>query len=149
MSDTINIGFTGTRMGMSREQQRVFQELIEKRTKQYQIKRFVHGGAIGADEQADQIVCELGIPITVRPGSDDRYLYWVEKDDGVVRAVYSPEKPLDRNQLIVDSVTEMFATPVQMTEINRSGTWATIRYTRKRDKLLTIIYPDGSLSFDP
>ena len=149
MSETITIGFTGTRMGMSREQKQVFQLLIEKHAKQYEIKRFVHGGAVGADEQADTIAVELGIPITVRPGSDDRYLYWIEKNDGVVRAVYSPERPLDRNQLIVEQVSEMFATPGHMNEILRSGTWSTIRYTRRCEKVLTIIYPDGSIEFDP
>jgi len=149
MSSTITIGFTGTRMGMSREQQRVFRLSMQEYAQRYQIERFVHGGADGADEQADEIAVELGIPITIRPGSDDRYLYWIEKNDGIVRAVYGTEKPLDRNQLIVEQVSEMFATPGHRHEILRSGTWSTIRYTRRCEKQLTIIYPDGSIEFDP
>jgi hypothetical protein len=39
----------------------------------------------------------------------------------------------------------MVATPRGFKEELRSGTWATIRYTIKMKKLLTIIWPDGTI----
>ncbi len=141
----LSIGFTGSRMGMSQPQDQVFRLLLQERVRNYRVKRFVHGGAVGADEQADRIAKEFRIPIVIRPASEDRYLYWREKNDGIARAIHSPEEPLDRNRQIVESVQEMFATPRQMTEMLRSGTWMTIRHSRRQEVPLIIILPDGSL----
>lgn len=52
--------------------------------------------------------------------------------------------PLIRNHDIVNNVELMIACPFETTEQLRSGTWATIRYTRKQKKHLIIIWPDGT-----
>jgi hypothetical protein len=46
---------------------------------------------------------------------------------------------LTRDYKIVDDVDYMFGAPLQDNEIIRSGTWTTIRYSRKKNKLLTIL----------
>lgn len=51
---------------------------------------------------------------------------------------------LDRDKHIVAESTVMIATPGTQKEVVRSGTWATIRYTRAAKKPLYIIFPDGT-----
>jgi hypothetical protein len=55
---------------------------------------------------------------------------------------------LDRNQAIANEIDMLVATPQESEEVNRSGTWATIRRTRKQEKPVLIINPDGSLDGD-
>lgn len=51
---------------------------------------------------------------------------------------------IQRNHDIVDDSDMLIAFPSTMNEILRSGTWATIRYAKKRGKMVLIIFPDGS-----
>lgn len=51
---------------------------------------------------------------------------------------------IKRNHNIVDESDMLVAFPSTKSEILRSGTWATIRYARKQNKLVLIIFPDGS-----
>jgi hypothetical protein len=145
----VRIGFTGTRNGMTPHQKHRFVELIDARVKLYDLVYFVHGGAIGADEEADELFSDviynnsMSYNIIVWPASEARWRYWRKKH--VTHTIMPPEDPLVRNRKIVDQVEQMYATPAEMSEVIRSGTWATIRYTRSQDKSLTIIFPDGSV----
>lgn len=60
-----------------------------------------------------------------------------------VQRVYRPAPYLMRNHAIVDQSDMLVATPAGDQEVVRSGTWATIRYARKLQKPLMIIWPDG------
>ena len=55
---------------------------------------------------------------------------------------------LDRNHDIVDETELLIACPKEPEEITRSGTWATIRYARKKKKKLRIILPNGRMIGD-
>jgi hypothetical protein len=58
-----------------------------------------------------------------------------------------PTRPyLARNKDIVDACTILIATPAQNSEIQRSGTWATVRYAKsKYDRSrIVIVRPDGT-----
>jgi hypothetical protein len=145
------IGFTGIRNGMTPPQKHRFVELIDARLKliPHILVNFVHGGAIGADEEADELFSDIiynnsmSYNIIVWPASEARWRYWRKKH--VTHTIMPPEDPLVRNRKIVDQVEQMYATPAEMSEVLRSGTWATIRYTKSQDKALTIIFPDGSV----
>lgn len=121
----MKLGFTGTRMGMSREQKVSFDALLFE----LQPTEFHHGGCVGADAQAHEIVrhrlpeCRIVIHPT-RPGPH-------RASELVADELRDEAPPLDRNRTIVDSVEHMAAAPLGDQEVLRSGTWATIRYARK------------------
>jgi len=85
--------------------------------KTYAIDEFHHGGARGADTEADaavKLIAPLAAVHVLRPkGRGDE---------------------LARNRVIVSRVDVLIAAPLQDEEITRSGTWATIRYARAAGK---------------
>lgn len=52
---------------------------------------------------------------------------------------------LARNCVIVDEADILLACP-KGPEEQRSGTWATVRYARKQNKRIVIVYPDGTIT---
>lgn len=143
LSDVFQIGFTGTKNGMTEAQQIVFQEIIQL---ERQFIGFHHGDCVGADAHAHLLVQTWA---HLRPEKVNIYIYpgpWPS-----LRAycpgdlIYPPKPPLERNRDIVNAADLMIATPKESHEVLRSGTWATIRYTLKARKPLIIIYPDGSI----
>jgi hypothetical protein len=55
--------------------------------------------------------------------------------------VYPEKEYIERNHNIVDNTDMLIAFPSTKTEILKSGTWATIRYARKKGKKIIIIDP--------
>ena len=51
---------------------------------------------------------------------------------------------LVRNHNIVDSTDMLIGCPKEMQEQLRSGTLATIRYAKKKNKKIIIIFPNGT-----
>ena len=132
----MHIGFTGTRRGMTGNQEEVFLGLME----QFMLGCFVHGDCVGADEDAHSIVKNLGTyKICLRPCDIDSQRAFCE---GAFK-IESTEPPLLRNKKIVDDVTLLIACPCGFKEQLRSGTWATIRYAKKIGRKVIIIWPDG------
>ena len=131
-------GMTGTRKGMTVTQRNVFLHALHQHPK---LDHLVHGDCIGADADAHQIARSLGHTVTIRPCTltDQRAFCAADHE-------HPARKPLGRNADIVNEAEGMFAFPSGYKEMKRkSGTWATIRYTRKAGKLLYIIYPDGTV----
>jgi hypothetical protein len=103
---------------------------------------FHHGDAIGADAQAARIAKELGYRLVSHPGhpkdkNNTMYRAFTNFNDEVREAKLFGVRDHD----IVDETDRMVATPVSSEEELRSGTWATIRYARKKGKPVEIIYP--------
>ena len=61
--------------------------------------------------------------------------------------VHTPKDYLERNHDIVDETDMLIATPGEEQEVQRSGTWATIRYARKQKRTILTIYPSGRALF--
>ena len=103
---------------------------------------FVHGDCIGADTQAAVIAKQLGFIIVAHPGhpkdkNNTMYRAFTECNDET-REV----RPfIQRDHDIVDETERMIATPAGRTEEIRSGTWTTVRYARKQQREIHIIYP--------
>lgn len=138
----MNIGFTGTRRGMTTHQKEGFVSVLNSLLgKDNSQPIFHHGGCVGADEDATRLVREnfsgvriIGYPCNIR-GMQSGYA--IETCDEL-----KPERPpLDRNEDIVVASRVMLACPKEMTEQRRGGTWHTIRLARRYGRLLHIIYP--------
>lgn len=130
----MKIGFTGTKQGMTSHQIAGFYEIIGNII---HISEFHHGDCVGADEQAHNLIRNCDI-IVHPPSNPSKRAFckgykfiWEEKDY------------LDRNHDIVDACDLLVATPCSRYEVTRSGTWATVRYARKRNKRIIIIWPEG------
>lgn len=133
------LGFSGTQIGMSRAQVLAFIDYLQRHT----VVSFHHGDCIGADAQAHALVQQYS-PLTeiyIHPSTvKDKRAYC--KD---ATMVFSARHPLHRNQIIIDLSTDFIATPKEVEEVLRSGTWATIRYAwkkfGKRSEHVTILPP--------
>lgn len=144
------IGFTGTRLGMTPEQRQTVKELISVihfAAKGAGTSQTVglHGDCIGADADFHKICVEQEIPVECRPCTFDSLR---AKTGAKERA--APTTPMVRNRAIVDDAFVMFACPPNDIPIRKgSGTWATIRYTKKRNKPLVTIFPNGTYAVSP
>lgn len=130
------VGFTGTRRGLTEQQRAAVQDCLSR------FQWLHHGDCLGADWEAHNIATALGLQVHVHPPRDP-----VQRAFCSANAWSKPKDYIERNHDIVDATRELIATPAEMQEQLRSGTWATIRYARKQGRLVTIIYPDGSLEF--
>lgn len=131
------IGFTGTREGMTEAQKATVAQLIVD----LDPKQARHGDCVGADADFHALVRELtSARVIIHPSNSDTLRAGCVGDQ-----ILDEKPPLARNRDIVDNSTLMIATPNTAEEKLRSGTWSTIRYTRKCGKILYVVAPDGSL----
>lgn len=131
-----HVAFTGTQRGMTAEQFDRFCSALTLDVMAFDW--FHHGDCIGADAQAHAAVRRLTTRIHVHPCNIPSKRAFCVGD-----AASPVAPPLDRNRVMVDLSAALIATPGQMVEELRSGTWSTIRYARKRIPV-HIIWPDGT-----
>ena len=139
MRQTI-VTFTGTRWGMTKQQQSRVRQLLRRLSPE----EVHHGMCIGADAEFHQIVrtvCKRRTHIHGWPQSIDRTL----RAKGLSPdSLHKEMPPLERNKAMVSHADVVIATPKEKTQILRSGTWATIRYAVKKKGLaLYVVGPDG------
>ena len=105
---------------------------------------FHHGDCVGSDKRAAFLAHDAGLRLFEHPPTNRSKRAYVSS---FLESTKLPPKPyLERNHDIVDASDALFATPNTMEEVMRSGTWATIRYARKRLKPIIIIWPDGTVT---
>jgi hypothetical protein len=100
-----------------------------------------HGDCIGADEEFHYLCIQHDIAVTIHPPEDPRLRAFCPG------ALYMlPPRPyLVRNREIVNSVNVMIAAPKETEEpmtARGQGTWSTVRYARKAERLLRIVWPE-------
>ncbi len=132
------LGITGTRIGPTKVQRSLMQEILQ-RAKGLGYSRLHHGDCIGVDEEADKIAKALGYETICHPALGTRHRAHTE---GHLVAL-APLPPLDRNWRIVEASEVMLAFPQEITEVRRSGTWATVRYARHARVTSMIVSPFG------
>jgi len=130
----MKVGFTGTQTGMTQNQILAVAGLLVDLLPE----EVHHGDCIGADEQFDRIAWQTGIPRVSHPPDKDAKRAHCE-----AQMIREPKPYLDRNRDIVDDTEFLIATPKTYVEARRSGTWYTVRYARKGDGNIAIVYPDG------
>ncbi len=129
-----DIGFTGTRKGMTCSQKKALRVLFNDVSSPV----FHHGDCVGADADAHAIASKYNAAITIHPPTSAAYRAWCRS--GTMR----PSKPyIQRNHDIVDAVSILIAAPASLTEEQRSGTWATVRYARFTKTPVIILDPYG------
>ncbi|KKL24877.1 hypothetical protein LCGC14_2410960 [marine sediment metagenome] len=128
------IGFTGSLHGMTDEQKRIVKAfLINVSGQDLELH---HGDCVGADAQVDSICRDLRIPTVIHPPINSKHRAFCDSAD--VRQL----KPyLERNHDIVDETDLLIAAPQSRTEVQRSGTWATIRYAQTEGKKVSMALP--------
>lgn len=129
----MKVGFTGSQAGMTAIQFGLFLGKMRWLSP----TEFHHGDCIGSDFNAHNIVREY-FPeciIVIHPPLIHRKRAFCKGDFSYDAAEY-----LVRNHDIVNMTECLVATPSSNLERLRSGTWATIRYARKMQKPVHIIY---------
>ena len=138
----MDIGFTGTQKGMTEKQYQevhtllMFTSLITPRAEAH------HGLCIGADYHFHRLCRLIGVPVVGHPPINQSKMAAIPEDEFVY--LWEPKEYLDRNTDIVNCSTSLIATPGEMVEELRSGTWSTIRKAKKKGIRGIIVYPDGS-----
>lgn len=134
------VGFTGTQSGMTKKQKKAFVKLILS----FSLMTFNHGDCIGADADAHDLVVEHTsyFSIGIYPPINVSKCAWKQAPMSIR---YPPKEYLARNRDIVDASQVLIATPKEVEEQLRSGTWSTVRYAKKQKIPVYIIFPDGSV----
>jgi hypothetical protein len=132
------VGFTGTRKGMTMPQISSLPDLFKG------ILSLHHGECVGADVQAHEIAVKMGRLTVGHPPINPKYRAKC-KD---IFAEREPKNYLDRNHDIVNETQVLIACPDDIYERKRSGTWATVRYARRQNMPIVIIYPDGNMKLE-
>lgn len=132
-------GFTGTRDGLTDAQAETLHRLLC-----HHRGWLHHGDCIGADAQAHDIACRVGLRIAIHPPTSRALRAFCSRFDKLYASAYY----LTRNRHIIEATSSLIACPKEANETLRSGTWATVRYARQRHKPVTLILPDGSVRFE-
>ena len=135
------IGFTGTRHGLTPLQREAVAAILERATR---AGAFVahHGDCVGADAEFHDL-CRM-LPqsyIVVHPGP----LEDLPNQAGRVgdeRRLHLPH--MRRNKNIVIAATVMIAAPFELSPQEHGGTWRTIEMARKAKRPLAIVSSDGA-----
>lgn len=131
-------GFTGTSLGMTGPQMQSLRSFLAGGAGE-----FHHGDCVGADATAHRIALECGYCPILHPPSNYAKRAWCDVPAHLMRREKSY---LVRNRDIVDETIALIATPAEFEEQPRGGTWYTVRYARKRDRAIVMIFPDGKIN---
>ena len=99
---------------------------------------FRHGDCVGADAMGHQLAVEIGFDVVVHPPDNDRLRAFCQS-----RSIMPVQSYRERNQAMVNRCDLLLALPNQNQEVNRSGTWMTVRMARRANVPIMIFYPDG------
>jgi len=136
----MKVGFTGTQKGMTTLQYSMVTKILTMY--EDQIEEIHHGDCIGADKDFHDIATMVGIKSVLHPPKNESKRAFCTADITLQSKEY-----LDRNHDIVDDTDLLIATPDGMVNVLRSGTWATIRYSKGKRNKTIIIYPDGKTKY--
>jgi hypothetical protein len=132
----VDIGFTGSRTGMTPAQETRLQWLLAIASISG-ATTFHHGDCTGADAQAHKIARKYGYRIIIHPPVSPHLRAWCIADEERPPAPYHTR---DRN--IVTASTYLIATPAPSSK----GTWYTVNYAKTINPAshIIVISPDGT-----
>lgn len=137
----MKVGFTGTRQRLTSDQYTALFKWIAKTP----MDEFHHGGCLGADATAVDIVdrkwgkCVIHMyPCHLRGMTS-------ENASRLSQVTHDVKPPLDRNRDIVNASDVLLACPDGPERV-RSGTWSTVRFARKLNRHIVIVWPNGTVT---
>ncbi len=142
MTTDLILGLTGTQKGATPQQK----ETLVRMLTEWHPQELHLGDCVGADTDAYVIM---------RNVHDDTVLVGHPPLKGSRRSFllydreYTPAPYLERNREIVECSDTMIAVVGVWEEEVRSGTWATVRYARRLEVPIYIIWPDGTVKEEP
>lgn len=141
----LRVGFTGTRKGMTAAQLSSFFSLFLSIRDNNLGQQLVldQGCCVGSDEHSAVLAHVLGARIIGHPPENGHLISKLAMR--LCTEVRSAKYYTDRNMDIVNETSQLIATTLTDDEVNRSGTWATVRYAMKQDKPVTLILPGGTV----
>lgn len=132
----MKLAVTATRAGLTKEQKETVRELL----KEIKPTSAVNGDAVGGDSELFTIFCEYGVEPELYPSNLNKTRAFRK-----AKVIHPVDKPLNRNCTMVDLCDLLLGFPRLFEEERRSGTWHAIRYAKKKNKPLIIVWPDGSM----
>jgi len=141
----MKVGFTGTQDGMTPKQFCAVGRRLKKLNEVSAVTELHHGDCVGADAEVHGIALMdfSNIVLHIHPPVNERKRAFSLGDEKRI-VMYEAKEYMDRNHDIVDATEILIATPKEKEEQVRSGTWATFRYGKKRNRDIYVIYPDGA-----
>lgn len=144
----MNIGFTGTRKGLSTMQFQVVVKMLGAYGNTEGTAH--HGDCIGADDNFDRLVRTLtGLTPHIHPPTNTAFRAFCPRERAVM---YAAKHYYARNRDIVNACDWLIACP--KSDVEEGGTWYTINYAREEQEgrttplRITIIDLDGMNSGD-
>ena len=135
----MQIGFTGTRRGMTEHQLSAINSLLSVLCADG--GHVHHGDCWGADTEFHELAREMGLRVEIHPPSNPKNRSYCDAD------ILWPEYDyLVRNRHIVNHTDVLIAAPGEDHEVRRSGTWSTYRYARSLGRRIFVVYPSGVIS---
>lgn len=142
------VGFTGTRAPLTFEQRAALAELLALIDGAGAARvAFHHGCCIGADAAAVALVRRAPNWWVVAHPPSNPYL----ADQAALALSHErlhPAEYLARNRAIVEACELLVACPKGPEEFRGSGTWATVRESRRRFKRCLVVWPNGDVFQD-
>lgn len=139
----IDIGFTGSRKGMTPEQQAALKVYFKHVEAVSPMVTFHHGDCLGSDEGAAQIANRIHeFTIYSHPPINETWRAFAPSDMSSL-----PKEYLVRDRDIVLASDVLVATPDTDDFKVGSGTWYTIRYAQRRQVPVWLIRSDGNATW--
>jgi len=130
------IGFTGTRRGMTPSQLGAIQRLLEENPEWMTVH---HGGRVGADAQMHTLVLDQGREAVVHPSTS-------RLAAPIGRATELPKvSPREARRSIVDSSAVLIAAPAWPGSV-RKALSSTVQYAKYHGVPVIIVWPNGDTS---
>jgi len=144
----MRVGITATRKGLRALQHaKLAKVLLEIRDNRVRLANtteldrpwLLHGDCVGGDHAAHKLALKLKYRIQVHPPSNPKLRAFAKDYD----VILDEQDYLVRNAAIVREANIMIGLPETPDDRLRSGTWSTIRLTKRNEKALIVILPDG------
>lgn len=131
-----NLGFTGTREGMTYPQKVRVSSILEFISRYAEPWEAHHGDCVGSDDEFHSMAETYGAYVVVHPPVNPKLRAYCVGDFS-----FDPKTYFDRNRHIVRSTDVLLATPKDMSY--RGGTGKTIEFAQEMFSPVAIVMPNG------